>query len=41
MGSLAAAFLTEFLEPSYAFFINSFFGLFIAIAGWKISRSTE
>lgn len=41
LGSLLAAFFTEFLKPRHTFFLCSLFGLAIAYAGWHISPNVE
>lgn len=41
MGSLFAAFFTEYLTPRYTFFLCSLFGIAIAYVGWSINDDAE
>ena len=40
-GSIMAAYFTENLNPNYAFLVNSFFGLFVALSALTISNQVD
>jgi len=41
VGSLCASFFSEYLHPSYAFFVCSLTGLMLAFAGMQISTDAD
>lgn len=41
IGCLFAAYITENVDPHYAFFVNSVFGLFVAISAFKIPEHID
>lgn len=41
IGSLLAAFMTQYMDPHASFFISACFGLLIAVFGLKMNKSIE